>query len=513
MEGRLTHNPKDQLALLTMALLYEKAKDYANAKTTYERLLKINPEFSDAQNNLAYLYAEHFGELDQAYELAQSARQRRPHEAPVADTLGWVLFKQGDYPGAAVLLNESARQLPDDADVHFHLGMAYYLMGKEEPARKAFQRAVDSGKDFAGQNEAQRCLKMLAIDQAAIDAATVTTLEQASNERPADPVVALRLGAFYESQNAWNQARSTYERTLKSNPKAVPVLHQLALLHLRHFHNDAKAFELEKTAHDLDADDPNVAHTLGRLAFDARDYEWALSLQVVAASKLGEQAEVAYDLGRSYYSVGRVPEATAQMNKALQLNQDFPQANDARRFVSVAALFQEPDQARAAEAHVQELLKAEPDYVPALMALGVIARQQGDSTAAKRTFEKVLARYPLFAPADQQLAKLYFQAPVQEQKAYDHALKAYGAFPGDAEVAKILGILTSKHGDHRRAVQILQTAARKRPTDAELLFHLGMAHYRLGETEECRAAIKKAQALDTNATWFAEATRVLAELK
>jgi Tfp pilus assembly protein PilF len=103
--------------------------------------LAKNPEFVPALNNLAYIYADKLNNVDKAYELAQKARKLRS-DPSVADTLGWVLYKKGDYQQAQTLLQESAGKLPQNSDVQFHLGMASYMMGQADTARAAFQQAL-----------------------------------------------------------------------------------------------------------------------------------------------------------------------------------------------------------------------------------------------------------------------------------------------------------------------------------------------------------------------------------
>ena len=54
------------------------------------------------------------------------------------------MFKKGDYGNALRLLQESAGKLPDLPEIQFHLGMAHYMLGEEEPARVALQKAADA---------------------------------------------------------------------------------------------------------------------------------------------------------------------------------------------------------------------------------------------------------------------------------------------------------------------------------------------------------------------------------
>ena len=127
----------------------------------YEKLLAINPNFVLALNNLAYLYTEHLNNLDKAYELARKAHELQPNDAAPADTLGWALYKRGDYQQALSILQESAEKAPDNPEIQFHLGMTAYMMGQTDLARVALKKAAGAAKDFPGKDESKRRLALL----------------------------------------------------------------------------------------------------------------------------------------------------------------------------------------------------------------------------------------------------------------------------------------------------------------------------------------------------------------
>src|SRR5207245_5682043 len=156
LETLLKKNPSNAVALTIEAIVYDKMNDYQKARDTYEKLLALNPDSVLALNNLAYLYAEHLNQLDRAYELAEKARTLKPNEAEIADTLGWILYKRGDYQQALALLQESANKLPETPGVQFHLGMTSYTMGQPDKARSALAQALHATAESPATREAQR---------------------------------------------------------------------------------------------------------------------------------------------------------------------------------------------------------------------------------------------------------------------------------------------------------------------------------------------------------------------
>src|SRR5262249_27204220 len=94
-------------ALMQLGMINGRLKHFDAARDAYEELLAVAPNSALALNNLAGLYSEHFGQLDKAYDLATKAKEAA-NEPHIADTLGWILFKRGDYNGALPLLQDGA---------------------------------------------------------------------------------------------------------------------------------------------------------------------------------------------------------------------------------------------------------------------------------------------------------------------------------------------------------------------------------------------------------------------
>jgi len=161
VDEALKLKPKDLGAQMLQGAVYERKGDVEKAIAAYEKALALNPRFALAANNLAYLYSEHNGDRNRALALAELAKESAPAEPHVSDTLGWILYKRGVYQRALALLKESARKLPDNVEVQYHLGMTYAKLGDKDGAREALGRAVSSSLSFAGKEEARRLLQDL----------------------------------------------------------------------------------------------------------------------------------------------------------------------------------------------------------------------------------------------------------------------------------------------------------------------------------------------------------------
>jgi len=129
-------------ALMISAIVDEQQGKTNAAKQTYEKILSCYPHFTPATKQLAILYAEYLGDDQSAFDLAMKARDQLPADADLAKTLGKIAYRRGDYAYAVQLLKESSRKRTDDADVFYHLGLAYYRLKAREESKEALHRAL-----------------------------------------------------------------------------------------------------------------------------------------------------------------------------------------------------------------------------------------------------------------------------------------------------------------------------------------------------------------------------------
>jgi tetratricopeptide (TPR) repeat protein len=506
----LVNNPKDTAALMLDGIVLSDLKNYRAAADAYEKLLALSPRYNPALNNLAWLYSDNLGDLGKAYDLAQRARQLLPADPSTADTLGWVLFKKGQYASALKLFQESANRLSDNPEVQFHVGIAHYMLADEDASRAAFQRALDLNKEFPERHQCEDCLDILNIDTNAADAGATTRLENQISARPDDPIAFAKLAAIYQRDNNSAKAIALCETVLKANPQNVNA--DILLAQLYAASNPQKAFELAKAAYQLKPDDMRVCATLGRMAFLNGNDRWAYNLLEQASQNQTDNAQTFFDFANVAFCVGKISGAQTAMQNALQAGLPASESNDAKIFLDLIALCQNPEQAVVAESHVESVLSSSPNNAPALFANAVIDTQNRNPFGAESAYEKLLALHPDCALAQKNLAILYAQNLADPGKAYPVAAKAREAFPGDPEVAKALGLILFQQGNYSRAADVFNTISSSNAADAELFYCLGISEYRLKNFSGSRKSLQHALTLNLTGQQATDARQTLVEL-
>jgi tetratricopeptide (TPR) repeat protein len=143
----IKNNPREVMFYILSGELYEAKKNWDQAKSMYQQALNISPDQPLASNNLAYVILEQGGNVDVAMGLAQTARRGMPESPNAADTLGWAYYQKGIYQSAISQFQEALRLsekrgAPDDADLHYHLGLAYEKTNQTALARQQLEKAI-----------------------------------------------------------------------------------------------------------------------------------------------------------------------------------------------------------------------------------------------------------------------------------------------------------------------------------------------------------------------------------
>jgi tetratricopeptide (TPR) repeat protein len=155
--------PKWVPAQTMVAVLLHAQGRKPQAKDAYRAVLAIDSSAAVAANNLAWLMAEDNENLDEALQLAQSAKARMPESADIADTLGWIYLKKGMATLAVTELKASVDRNPENASFKYHLGMAYAESGNLTGARQVLEAALKQDPNAAEAADARRTLARLAV--------------------------------------------------------------------------------------------------------------------------------------------------------------------------------------------------------------------------------------------------------------------------------------------------------------------------------------------------------------
>lgn len=471
--------PADLSALMLRGALLHELGRVSEAARSYQRLLEIDPGFGPALNNLANIKGAEEDQLDHAYALARRAFAVLPNEPAVADTLGWILFRQGQYARALSLLRQAASGMPDDGQVQYHHGLAAYMMDEREVAKEAFGRAIGVGVEAGLSDGLARRLRILADD------VTIDELRAGIADDGSDVIALVKVGEELEASGDFRSAREHFELALRVNPELLGARMNLAALYSGPLADPGKALEMAKAARELAPNNPVAAALIGRIAHAAGDHEWGYGLLRESVSRGGSVPGLKVDTAMAAYSLGRVGEARELMTEALEAGETDEDVALAGRFLLWTG---EVDQLG-----VEDVEAADHGYVPVLMVKARRLELVGLLSEAGTTYRSILGEYPHFTPAKVGLARVLVNGGQDVDEARDLLVQAREASAVDREVMVLLARISLLQEDHAYGAQLMRQVVGA-GMEAMDWYVLGRCLSGLGEVEGSIEALEKALA-------------------
>ena len=110
------------------------------------RVIEIDPDNADALNALGYTLTDQTDRHEEALDLIERALAIRPDEAAFIDSLGWVMYRLGNFDEAIRHLRRALDLFKND-EVAAHLGEVLWVIGEREEARRIWQEALELAPD------------------------------------------------------------------------------------------------------------------------------------------------------------------------------------------------------------------------------------------------------------------------------------------------------------------------------------------------------------------------------
>lgn len=154
----IRRDPKDVDAIRALSALDLQNNRTEEAEKNLETVLALQPNDPVALNNLAWIYQARND--PRARAMAQKAYLLAPGPQ-AADTLGWILTKQGNFKMGLLLLTQAARNLSNDPAIFYHLAVALNDAGQKDKAIDVLTQLVNVPVEFADKPASRKLLDEL----------------------------------------------------------------------------------------------------------------------------------------------------------------------------------------------------------------------------------------------------------------------------------------------------------------------------------------------------------------
>jgi tetratricopeptide (TPR) repeat protein len=171
IERSLERQPASVELRIALARLFEQEGRTDDARALYQRIIADHrPTNATADMlaivhrtsaRLALLYANQGTNLDEALQLASSAKRFLPDDPEMDDAIGWVHVRRRRARIGVPYLDLAVKAQPDNALFRYHLGAAHEQLGNIGAARAELTRALALDRAFPGAADAQALLAKL----------------------------------------------------------------------------------------------------------------------------------------------------------------------------------------------------------------------------------------------------------------------------------------------------------------------------------------------------------------
>ena len=123
------------------AITLERLKRWDEAEVLFLKALELEPKQPFVLNYLGYSWIEAGLNLERAQKMIEEAVAQRPRDGYIVDSLGWVLYRLGEFEKAVPHLERAVELQPSDPVINDHLGDVYWKVGRNREARFQWKRA------------------------------------------------------------------------------------------------------------------------------------------------------------------------------------------------------------------------------------------------------------------------------------------------------------------------------------------------------------------------------------
>ena len=152
-------HPQDIGVQKALGNTYARTGDFVAARRSYESVLQLAPDDSNVLNNLANVLLRLKDPT--AIKIAEQALLKNSTNADAIDTLGWILFQNGQVDRSLTMLRDARLRVPANQEIRYHLAAVLAHTGRKNEARDELEAALKGGNSFESVNDAQALLRTL----------------------------------------------------------------------------------------------------------------------------------------------------------------------------------------------------------------------------------------------------------------------------------------------------------------------------------------------------------------
>ncbi len=481
-------------------------------QASLEKAVAANPGDLAAGTALAMLFMRQ-GKTEKALQIAEAMVNREPANLTALNFLGSIKGATGDKTGARaayteVMVKDAAfrpstlnlvrldigekrfddarRQLDgllakrhDDSDALFEYGMLEQRVGRVAEAVRHLQKASEVQRRDIRPSLA---LIELYLSQRQADQA-LNVAKALASKTPDNLSVQLTLGRTYLAVGDAGNARSVFTGATRLADYDAGSLVVIARLQLAAANADGAAYNVQKALQGR-PDDPSALALM--VEIEARRGATVKADAALKALATIHPNHIETALAGAQLAMSRGQYATAIAAYRTVLARDETTSNA----VALAQAHLVAGEAAKAANFLEGWVKTRPSDLPAQKALAETQFRAGQLSAARLTYQRVLAAGADDASMLNNYANLLQQ--LNDPGAQEQAEKALKLSPNNAAYSDTLGWILVQKGQLEPGLRYLREARLRSPENGEIRYHLAYALSKNGRKDEAKDELNAA---------------------
>ncbi|MGQ4275297.1 tetratricopeptide repeat protein [Terrihabitans sp. B22-R8] len=149
----------DWALFFARGVAYDAGKDFPRAEADLVKSNELDPEQPVVLNYLGYSWVDRGMHIDKGLELIKKAVDLRPNDGDIIDSLGWAYYRLGKYAEATTELERAVEQKPQSWEINDHLGDVYWKTDRKLEARFQWLHALSLDIEDEKRGPIERKLK------------------------------------------------------------------------------------------------------------------------------------------------------------------------------------------------------------------------------------------------------------------------------------------------------------------------------------------------------------------
>ncbi|WP_455207534.1 tetratricopeptide repeat protein [Kaarinaea lacus] len=244
--------------------------------------------------------------------------------------IGVLLYTKQYYQLAEKEFTKAISKNPDSLLGNYFLALTYSHLNKPQLTLSHLEKTIAVAPEFFSANYAlaELYLRSTRLKEA------IKYYEVASKAK-SDAGILVKLGLLFENQQDYKSAAKYYEQMTRDFPQNFIGFNQLAWLYAKQGINLDDALELAKKADKLQPNNISINDTLGWIHAGKKEFDKALSyLEKANQISRGQNPNVLYHLAYVQNKMGDSANAKANVNKALNMSNNFESKKAAEKLLT-----------------------------------------------------------------------------------------------------------------------------------------------------------------------------------